>query len=90
MCVRVCVCVCVCRRLHRLCNSTKPGEGRVLACLQEERAWIESAACKKQMLRMLGLAVEDYRLDYTLSQVSTWSHTHTSPCITRLHAQDQA
>lgn len=52
----------------RLCGKLPPGEGRVLACLQQHRVNISSVACKRQMLRLMGLAVEDYRLDYATSQ----------------------
>lgn len=58
--------------LRRLCNATQPGQGRVLACLQENRADIEGEGCKRQMLRLLGLMVEDVRLDFNLLQVRMW------------------
>ena len=53
----------------RLCNKTVPGEGRLLLCLQQQRAQIKQPTCRKQMLRLLGLAVEDTRYHHGVAQV---------------------
>jgi hypothetical protein len=50
----------------RLCPGVVPGRGRVVACLQRERGRVREPACRRQILRLMGLSVGDYRLDYAL------------------------
>jgi len=51
-----------------LCPGVAPGRGRVVACLQEKRARVREPRCRRQLLRLMGLAASDYRLDYALRE----------------------
>ena len=46
------------------------GGGSVIACLQERRADIGGQMCRRQVLRLLGIVVEDHRADEELMKVS--------------------
>jgi hypothetical protein len=50
----------------RLCPGVLPGRGRVIACLQDNRARVREPQCRRQLLRLMGLAAGDYRLDFAL------------------------
>jgi hypothetical protein len=52
----------------RLCPGVIPGRGRVVACLQDNRARVQEPQCRRQLLRLMGLAAGDYRLDYALRE----------------------
>ncbi|MEW5304287.1 MAG: hypothetical protein WDW36_006908 [Sanguina aurantia] len=49
-----------------LCRGVEPGQGKVLGCLQNKRELITGDMCKRQILRLMGLGLEDHRLDYAL------------------------
>eukprot|EP00798_Chlamydomonas_sp_ICE-L_P003542 gene3542-13611_t len=54
--------------IHSLCDAIEPGKGRLLACLQKKRGHISSPECRRQIIRLLGFVVEDYRIDFDLMQ----------------------
>eukprot|EP00951_Prasinocladus_malaysianus_P024808 scaffold215357_cov38-Prasinocladus_malaysianus.AAC.1 len=53
-----------------LCGTIHPGEGRVITCLQQKRGMIASAKCRSALLRITGLAADDWRMDFNLFTVS--------------------
>ncbi|KXZ44222.1 hypothetical protein GPECTOR_71g583 [Gonium pectorale] len=57
--------------ISTLCKGVQPGEGRVVSCLRDNRANITGEACRRQVLRLLGLVVEDHRLDARMQQACT-------------------
>jgi Golgi apparatus protein 1 len=52
----------------RLCPGVLPGKGRVVGCLQNNRARVREPQCRRQLLRLMGLSVGDWRLDYALRE----------------------
>uniref|UniRef100_A0A061RAY5 Golgi apparatus protein 1 n=1 Tax=Tetraselmis sp. GSL018 TaxID=582737 RepID=A0A061RAY5_9CHLO len=54
------------KEIGSLCQGIEPGEGRVISCLQAKRSHITSSACRDAVLKITGLATDDWRMDYNL------------------------
>jgi len=50
--------------VETLCMGIEPGEGRVISCLQEKRTMISSSGCRDALLRITGMATDDWRMDF--------------------------
>ncbi|KAF8065837.1 wdr3 [Scenedesmus sp. PABB004] len=61
-----------------LCPGISPGDGRIIECLQRRADEVDSAPCRRQLLRLQGFAAHDYRLDATLRAVCVRAR-HAAP-----------
>eukprot|EP00873_Tetraselmis_striata_P041198 jgi/Tetstr1/461462/TSEL_006570.t1 len=54
------------QEVKSLCATVEPGEGRIINCLQEKRSLVAGAECRAALLRITGMAADDWRMDYNL------------------------
>jgi hypothetical protein len=65
--------------IEQLCRDVPPGEGRVLACLKNQRSHLKTHACKAAVLRLWARAVERWDLDAAF-KVLARPKPPTQPC----------